>query len=165
MTEDIVKNLEKGKYLLEHIHQEKYTDKTIAPYYSSIGSHIRHVLDMFNCVFIGCESSIVNFTKRERNCNVENYISYGLDYFDSIINKLNKLTAADLDKELKIVDDLGSGLCSVKSTLGAVLAQSHIHAIHHYASIGYMLHNLEVCLPTDSFGINPTTPQKVYADK
>lgn len=165
MIEDVIKNLEKGKYLLENICDDTYTNKSIAPYHSSIGAHSRHILDMFHCVFLGFESQVIDFTKRERNTNVETYTAYGITYFNTIIGKLKNIEHSDLEIVVSVVDDLGSGCCTVKTTLGAILAQSHSHAIHHFATIGYLLHHLNVCLPCDSFGFNPTTPKKVCADK
>lgn len=165
MIDEIVKNLEKGKYLLEHIGDEVYADCSIAPYNSSIGNHIRHILDMFSCIFKGYESKIVNLTLRERNLNAETYTVYGIEYFDTIISNLKKINPLELETNIEVVDDLGCGCCTVKSTFGAVLAQAQSHAIHHYATVGYMMHILGVSLPINSFGVNPTTPKKVTVKK
>lgn len=165
MIRDIVKNLEKGKYLLETINDETYSNKTIAPYYSSIGSHTRHVLDMFNSVFRDLETGCIDLTKRDRNSNIESYTTYGLEYYNSIINKLEEIQVSDLEKVVDVVDDLGGGCCTVKTTLGGIIAQCQSHAIHHFATIGYMLHCLNVCLPIDSFGVNPTTPKEQLVSK
>ncbi|MDO6803090.1 DinB family protein [Wenyingzhuangia sp. 1_MG-2023] len=160
MIEDIVKNLEKGKYLLSNITDDKYSNKSIPPYYSSIGAHTRHVLDMFQCIFIGVDKQYVDFTKRERNLEVETYTLSGIEYFDKIINCLKKLQESELKLTLEVADDLGSGKVVVTSTLGAMLSQAHCHAIHHYASVGYLMHILEIYLPIDGFGINATTPKE-----
>lgn len=159
MINDIVKNLQKGRGLLINISKEEYCDKSIPPYYSSIGGHIRHILDMFNCIFKGYPSGVVDLTKRDRNINVETIPSYGVAYIDTIIEELLKIETSELNNVIEIVDDLGNGCCTVKSTLGAVLAQAQSHAIHHYATIGYMLYHLGVVLNDDSFGLNPTTPK------
>ncbi|MGY5353973.1 DinB family protein [Wenyingzhuangia sp. IMCC45467] len=159
MVNEIVKNLQKGRSLLVDISREHYCDKSIPPYYSSIGGHMRHILDMFNCIFIGYHSGTVDLTKRDRNINVETFPSYGTEYLDAIIQHLSSLNEADLNNPIKVIDDLGGGCCAVNSTLGAVLAQAQSHAIHHYATIGYMMYHLGVTLNDDSFGLNPTTPK------
>jgi len=165
MITSIIKNLEKGKYLLETINDETYSNKSIAPYYSSIGSHTRHVLDMFNSVFRDYNTGSIDLTKRDRNSNIETYTTYGLEYYNTIISELEKIEASNLEVVLDVVDDLGDGCCTVKTTLGAILAQCQSHAIHHFATIGYMLHCLDVCLPIDSFGVNPTTPKEQLVNK
>lgn len=160
MIEDIVKNLEKGKYLLENIDDAIYSDKSIAPYFSSIGEHLRHVLDTFTCVLKGMELGSINLTDRDRNYNVENYTNCGLEYFDKVINQLKKIDTSQLSKRIQLIDDLGSGCCAVNSTYEAVLMQAHSHAIHHFATVGYTMYALNIYLPLDSFGVNATTPQK-----
>lgn len=47
MIEAIEKNLEKGKHLITKISNQQYSDSSVAPYYSSIGCHMRHILDVF----------------------------------------------------------------------------------------------------------------------
>ncbi|ANW95675.1 hypothetical protein AXE80_05020 [Wenyingzhuangia fucanilytica] len=159
MIYTIVENLQKGRSLLVDISQEQYCDKSIPPYYSSIGGHMRHILDMFHCVFSGYQNGRVDLTKRERNINVETFPSYATAYLDSIVQHLLNLEESDLSRTIQVVDDLGNGCCTVDSTLGAILAQAQSHTIHHYATIGYMLHHLGVTLKDDSFGLNPTTPK------
>lgn len=166
MIAEIVENLEKGKYLLTNISDAKYADKSIPPYHSSIGAHVRHILDVFQCVFDGLENKSIDLTKRERNTQVESFTASGLNYFDSIINQLNKLSKEEFDATVCVIDDLGGGKITVNNTLAGILVQAQSHAIHHYASIGYMLHFLEVNLPIDCFGVNPTTPKMaVLKDK
>ena len=53
MINAIEKNLERGIHLLNTISDAQYSDTSIAPYHSSIGGHMRHVLDVFSCVFDG----------------------------------------------------------------------------------------------------------------
>ena len=60
-----------------------------------------------------------------------------------------------------LTDDLGAGKVKAQYTVAAALIQAHSHAIHHYASIGYIIHQLGIELPDDMFGFNPTTPKKV----
>ncbi len=52
---------------------------------------------------------------------------------------------------------MGLGIEEVSTTLGAILMQAQSHAIHHYASVGYVIHQLGICLPDNEFGFNPTT--------
>lgn len=62
---------------------------------------------------------------------------------------------------IEVCDDMGLGSETAKYTLGAVLMQAQSHAIHHYASIGYLVYQVGIELPNSDFGFNPTTPKKV----
>ena len=161
MITAIEKNLQKGIKLLQNVSNDDYTNGSIPPYYSTIGCHIRHILDVFSCVFNGLESKTIDFTNRERNELVESYITEGLNYFDDIITKLNQLTKEELEHEVLLTDNLGLGNVTSKTTLKAVLMQVQSHTTHHYASIGYLIYQLGIELPDSDFGFNPTTPKKV----
>lgn len=157
----IKENLKKGINLLNSISNEQYSNRSVPPYYSSIGENMRHILDIFNCIFIGLEQGVnIDFSNRTRNETAQQKTASGIAYFNEIINKLQALNPDDFDKIIPVTDDLGMGITTYKYTLGAALIQAHSHAIHHFASIGFIVHQLGIKLPDDDFGYNPTTPKK-----
>ena len=159
MISAITNNLQRGIKLLNAIDESQYTDNSVAPYYSSIGIHMRHILDVFDCVFSGLESKNVDLSARKRNELVEQKLNLGLDYFDEIITNLERLDADNLDITVRVKDDLGLGFVTANYTLASILIQAHSHAIHHFASIGYIISQLDINLPDADFGYNPTTPR------
>ena len=159
MIEAIVLNLQRGVKLLNTLDDAQYSDRSVPPYYSSIGGHMRHILDIFDCIFDGMEAGKINLTKRKRNLLAEENLQYGLKYFDEIILKLKNLKEVDFNRIVEVKDDLGLGVLEAKYTLGAVLIQAHSHAIHHFASLGYVISHLGIELPDADFGYNPTTPR------
>ncbi|WP_139959243.1 DinB family protein [Flavicella sediminum] len=158
MIEAIVKNLQRGIYLLNTITEEQYKDISVAPYYSSIGGHIRHIMDVYDCVFEGLPSGTIDLTARKRNPMAEQQLNYGIAYIQEIIEKVEGLDSDDFQKLVQVSDDLGEGVFEATYTLSALLIQSHSHATHHYASIGYIIFQLGIELPDNAFGFNPTTP-------
>jgi uncharacterized damage-inducible protein DinB len=160
MIQAIIKNLERGESLLQNISTEQYSDKSVAPYFSSIGAHMRHILDIFDCIFDGLASKEVNLAARKRNELVEIDIQAGLAYFQKVINTLKTLEDVDFNQIVAVKDDLGLGEITVNYTLSAALIQAHSHAIHHFASLGYLINNLGIELPDEDFGYNPTTPRE-----
>ena len=159
MIEAVEKNLFRGIQLLKCISNEQYSNTTIAPYYSSIGGHMRHVLDVFDCVFEGLNSNEINLINRKRNELAENFTANGIHYFEEVLNNLKALKNEDFDKIVRVTDDLGLGIITANYTLSAILIQAHSHAIHHFASIGYIISQLGIQLPDEDFGFNPTTPR------
>jgi len=159
MINAIIHNLNRGVKLLNSINDDQYSDITIAPYYSSIGGHMRHVLDVFDCIFDGLENGEVDLAARKRNELAEQKTAFGLDYYTQIIDKLNSLENVDLDQIVSVQDDLGLGVVTQNYTLGSALIQAHSHAIHHFASLGYLINQLGIELPDNDFGYNPTTPR------
>lgn len=161
MIDAIEKNLFRGIKLLNNLSESEYTNESIPPYFSSIGCHIRHVLDVFSCIINGFENKKIDLTNRERNQLVEQKIEVGIAYFEEIIFKINNFSKEDLQTEIILIDDLGLGKMEAKTTLGAVLIQAHSHAIHHFSSIGYGIYQLGIALPDADFGYNPTTPKNI----
>jgi len=159
MINAIVHNLNRGVKLLNSITDEQYSDMSIAPYYSSIGGHIRHILDIFDCIFDGLAKGEVNLAARKRNELAEQKTAFGLSYFEEVMDKLSSLSNADLNQIVPVKDDLGLGEITQNYTLGAALIQAHSHAIHHFASLGYLINQLGIDLPDNDFGYNPTTPR------
>lgn len=160
MIKAIEQNLQRGIKLLHTISDDEYANTTIPPYFSSIGCHMRHILDVFSCVLNGFESRNIDLTARERNELSEQKTAVGITYFESIITRIKFISETDLVTEIIIADDLDLGKVESKSTLGAALMQAQSHAIHHYASVGYMIHQLGIELPDSDFGFNPSTPNK-----
>lgn len=160
MIEAIEKNLQRGVKLLNTISDEQYSNCSVPPYYSSIGNNMRHILDLFSCIFKGLEEGDIDFSNRERNEMAQVKTESGIAYFHDIIYKLKNLNDTDFDKIVKVTDDLGTGSLTTNYTLGSALVQAHSHAIHHYASIGFIINHLGIELPDADFGYNPTTPRK-----
>ena len=159
MINAIENNLERGIKLLNSISNQQYSNTSVAPYYSSIGGHMRHILDIFDCLFEGFSSGLVDLSARKRNELVEVDTSEGIAYFNSIISKLQSLKSVDLDQFILVSDDLGMGIVTQKYTLGSLLIQAHSHATHHFASLGYIIAQLGIEIPDEDFGYNPTTPK------
>ena len=145
---------------MNSIDDKQYSDDSTAPYYSSIGVHMRHILDVFDCVLRGLESGVIDLSDRQRNEMAEIQVQAGIDYYSEIMSRLRQLEGADLDRVVRVRDDLGLGMVTAKYTLAAALIQAHSHAIHHFASIGYIIAQLGISLPDGDFGYNPTTPKK-----
>ncbi len=159
MINSIEKNLERGIKLLNSISDDQYSSTSVAPYHSSIGSHIRHILDVFSCIFNGLETKTIDFSDRERNQLAEQYTAEGISYFNNIISQLRKLKHSDFNTIIVVSDDLGLGRITTNYTLGSALVQAHSHAIHHFSSIGFIINQLGIELPDKDFGYNPTTPK------
>ncbi len=161
MINAIEKNLQRGVKLLNSISNEQYSDCSVPPYYSSIGNNMRHILDVFACIFKGMESGEIDFSDRERNELAQVNTEAGIAYFNQIIDNLQVIKESDFDSIVKVTDDLGLGKTTTNYTLSGALVQAHSHAIHHYASIGFIIERLGIELPDADFGYNPTTPKTI----
>lgn len=152
-------NLLQSEVLCTELDETIYASKNNPPYHSSIGTHLRHVLDLFHCVINGVESKVIDLTNRKRGTKVEHDPKEGRTYLLQTIEALRSISCIDPQMEVIIKDDLGAGIEEVPATIAAGLNQAHSHALHHFAMIGYLLHTQGAKLPNQVFGYNPTTPK------
>ena len=157
--------LNKSKVLFSLLTNQQLANNTVSPYYSSIGSHLRHIIDFYSCIIRGLKSSrTINLIHRER----DERMHHDCEYADCVLHQL----ISDFDlfydyKEthlVKVVDNLGNGNVEIDYTLCALLAQANSHAIHHYAIINYIFDRLGIVIEDETFGYNPTTPRTVIQD-
>jgi hypothetical protein len=153
-----LKTLQKTSILLSNLTNEELCNNSVSPYYSSLGCHIRHILDFYDCVLNIDSENRVDLTARKRNNKVESNCDDAVQYLNQIIIRLNNITLKEEGKVI-VVDDLGLGITEIQYTVGALFAQANSHAIHHYAIINYILDSLGIAIHDNDFGYNPTTPK------
>lgn len=158
IIEPAIANLLQSEVLLSDLDPMVYSNKSAAPYYSSVGGHLRHVFDIYQCILNGIDSKLVDLTDRKRGVLAEESQTEGLKYLKKLISGLESISSLNPEISIVLKDNLGQGMVDVPSTLGGGLCQANSHAIHHYACIGYLLHIFGVQLPNKRFGYNPTTP-------
>lgn len=159
IIQSTLKTLKKSQLLLDNLSNEQLSDTSVSPYYSSIGSHLRHILDFYDCIFNYNEEEKIDLTARSRNKEVECDCGCAKNYLSSIVDKLNTLPF-EISDTVFVIDDLGLGSIEIPYTYGALLAQANSHTIHHYAIINYIFDSLGIEINDNDFGYNPTTPKE-----
>ena len=98
---------------------------------NSIGKHVRHIIEFYECLLEGLEHGEVNYDLRRRNLLIETDSDYTLLQIGSIQRKLPDIQ----DAEIIMKADLGTGTEAFKSSVFRELAFSLDHCIHHLALI------------------------------
>lgn len=157
VLQSALNTLKKSNSLLTHLSNDDLKNRTVPPYYSSIGSHLRHIFDFYACI-LNEDNLRIDLTERNRESKIETCCASASDYLNQLLNALQNIND-DLERDVYVIDDLGMGKIEMKYTLGALLAQANSHTIHHYAIINYILDRLNITMNDDTFGYNPTTPR------
>lgn len=159
MLPAIQESLDQCAEMLHSISDRAYADSSVAPYYSSIGAHVRHALDIYNCILSGADRDVIDLTARSRDVAIEQQRMRAMSEIINIQRRLEGLLGNRASTELvRVRDDLGKGHEVHTYTLGGALIQAHSHLLHHMAVVGYLLASLGETVPGSGFGINPTTP-------
>ncbi len=151
-------NLNNAIALLKAIDSTTYQDTSVGPYYSSIGSHIRHTLDFFDCIVSGLDSNNIDLTARKRDEILSTNKEFAIQYIYELQETLLSYIDVNTNYLIHVTDNMGQGKITVNYTLESILAHANSHTIHHYATIGYILDSLGIEIKIPGFGYNPTSP-------
>jgi hypothetical protein len=126
---------------------------------SSVGMHIRHIFDFYDCIVNGCNCDSIDYNQRERNPNIEQNRVSAISAFTqlaSIAKGLNDANTINVVTDFSI--DENEQRPSVTSSIGRELMYAYDHAVHHLAIIkmGIKSSFPEVVLDSH-IGIAPST--------
>lgn len=125
-----------------------YTQPVEAIGNSSIGDHIRHLLEFYQCLFEAIEKGVeVDYESRKRNVSIASQPEVALLAIDHLHQNL-----------IQIIEDQPLRVQGVPSSLGRELQYAFDHAVHHCALIkaGLFFLDLKHLVP-DDFGVSPST--------
>lgn len=145
--------------LLDGMSLGEYQQKLPPHFPSSIGSHMRHIIDHFLALMNGYSSAHIDYNVRHRHNDVEQFPNKAIEKFEEISLWLDNLPEESLDKALTIraeVDVSRTYSTTCLSTLERELVFASSHAIHHYALVRIICSMQNKTVP-EFFGFAPAT--------
>jgi uncharacterized damage-inducible protein DinB len=142
--------------LVERLDDETFatTPQGFAPH--RVGSHLRHVLEFYECFLDGLEAGRVDYDSRKRNDAIERSRSSALASIHSIIRQLQSISPLRAETDLAVhMEDAETDLW-LASSMGRELQALSSHTIHHFALIAVTLRLHGVAVDAD-FGMSPST--------
>lgn len=158
-AEASIASLGEGVALLESLGDEEYVATYPPACKSTIGSHIRHILDHYTCFIAGLETGCVDYDARARNAHLEVNRADMIDALRDAIARLDDIGPLDSDRDLAIRMDCGVRGQSdtwTRSTVARELQFLLSHTVHHYALVAIRL-RLSGREPAPGFGVSPST--------
>lgn len=140
---------------LDSIRQEEFVQPSTSLSNNTIGQHVRHIIELFQCLEAGYEAGIVNYEHRKRDTHIENdkelakSLLLGLQ---SAIKKDNK----DMLLEASY-DDEGEAPLQLATNYYREIAYNLEHTIHHMALIRIGLKELTSLSLPENFGVASST--------
>jgi len=130
-----------------------------APFNASIGQHYRHVLEHFQSLIKGQRSAEVNYDARERNARIESEVTYASIATCDVLRALKRYSEETLARPCKVINSVGYSspqASTFQSNISRELAYCIGHAIHHYAIIRLICHEVGITVSPE-FGVAPST--------
>lgn len=156
--------LDQGRRLLEGLPAELY-DRSPEPIATStIGAHVRHVLDCAACLVDGLAERRVDYDRRQRDLSIEREPEAAARRLGELADRLVEpgLVASGLAERdaLEVRAELPAGApdaaCWTPSSVGRELVHVLSHTVHHYALIATLMRHFDV-EPEEGFGVAPST--------
>ena len=142
--------------LLEILDREAYV---CASEVSSIGAHVRHIVERFQSFLNGLGERVIDYDCRKRDRTLENNLQSARFALTTIARRISELRLAEIaGQELAIRESVHPQLAPVEasSTVERELVSLISHSIHHLAIIAMLARPLGYTLGSD-FGKAPST--------
>lgn len=144
--------------LLQGMPASLYQKSEAPVFLSSIGAHLRHVLDHYDSLFDGIASGKIDYHSRRRDPETETNPEKGLIRIQNLTTELNSLASQNTDLEsplmLRVSNENPDFL--ITTSLVRELYFSLSHTVHHYAVIGMIARHQGHEVP-EEFGVAPST--------
>ncbi len=127
-----IKQLESIRSILVQIECKDYSTELNILKKASIGRHIRHILEFYECLIYNQVNDSVNYDNRKRNILLEENVTFALNFTREIIDTLENITA---NKQLILVSSYEDQLVTMESSLYREITYNIEHTVHHLAII------------------------------
>lgn len=139
---------------LQQLNDTEYSTKLEIFSNSSIGMHVRHILEFYGC-FLSNNGCNTCYDDRKRELQYEVSVQSSLNFIEKIIAQINHISE---NLSLNISYNTGTINKSASSSLARELLYLVDHTIHHMAliKIGFITKFPNVVLP-ENYGVAPST--------
>jgi hypothetical protein len=160
----LITTLEQVKELVESCSDNAYTSLSFKAT-SSIGQHVRHILDHFIAFEFGVKQNVINYNIRSRGSFIETDTDLALEKVEYFIQWLSQTKLSN--KTIQVISEISANSedsIQVESNIEREAIYLINHTIHHlaYASLLAREHNIPL---NKNIGIAPATASYLRACK
>lgn len=140
---------------LERLTDEQYTMPSKILFKATIGQHVRHIIELFQCLEKGYEEGAVNYEKRKRDYRIETdkeFAGYLLRKLFRNMNRSNKAITLEAEDYNETVETV-----RIPSNYFREIAYNLEHTIHHMALIRVGINEVSAIELPDEFGVAYST--------
>jgi hypothetical protein len=140
---------------LDQVNETQYNYACIQLSKNTIGQHVRHIIEMFQCLEAGYQSGVIDYEKRERNRKIETDKTLAVSLMLQISQQIHR---ENRDLDLMTYFDVQETTCErIQTNYFREVAYNLEHAIHHMALIRVAFHEIGGIFVDDSYGVAAST--------
>ncbi|OQP41057.1 hypothetical protein A4H97_15785 [Niastella yeongjuensis] len=140
---------------LSQLSPPQYSQSCATLFNNTIGQHVRHIIELFQCLENGYESGTVNYEKRKRDTLLETDKELAgrllLDVHRGL-NKPNKTLTLEASYDEHVTDSI-----AIDTNYFREIAYNLEHTIHHMALIRVGITEITNIQLPDNFGVASST--------
>jgi hypothetical protein len=140
---------------LNQLSQEEYSQPCKTLFNNTIGQHVRHIIELFQCLEKGYDSGVVNYEKRKRDTAIESDKELASRLLLEIHGGLSKENKA-LTLEASY-DDHTTEPILFDTNFNREIAYNLEHTIHHMALIRVGINEISSIELPEDFGVASST--------
>ena len=133
---------------LSLVEAEHYTRPSQILNRATIGQHVRHSIEMYQCLLAGYNEGTVDYARRKRDIVIESSPDYAIECLQSILKGVRRY-----DKQISLTNDEQS----FATSFNRELFYCDEHTIHHLALIRVGINEIGGYQLNESFGVAPST--------
>jgi hypothetical protein len=155
LFESTQKTLNELSGIVDNLTVQEYVQPVYYLSNSSIGQHVRHTVELFQCLLNGYDAGEVNYDHRKRDMIIETDKQVAVSLLHEIITKLSKA-----DKPIALVANYSSTENDeqvIPTNYFRELAYNLEHTVHHMALIKVGLMEVSSVKPSAEFGVASST--------
>lgn len=118
----------------------------------TIGEHTRHIVELFQQLFLGYEVEVINYDDRKRDIRIQENIDFATKSITKIIRNINRV-----DKKINLITIYNNQKNVIETSYYRELLYNIEHCIHHQAIIKIGLHYLNRQIVDKTFGFSKST--------
>jgi len=140
---------------LDQLSPGEYSKPCNTLFNNTIGQHVRHIVELFQCLEKGYDTNMVNYEKRPRDIAVETDKEFATRSLQDIYKKLSRP-----NKELVLeacYDEHSTEAITITTNYYREIAYNLEHTIHHMALIRVGITEVSGIQLSDDFGVASST--------
>lgn len=148
--------------LLDNLSEQQICHSEARGAPSSIGKHMRHIVEHYQSFLAGLETGLVDYNTRPRCAEVETSRECARQAVQAVIQRLEEIDNLELDLAQLVDVYLQTTIHAesepaVRSTLGREFVFLHGHAVHHFAQLSSQLQIMGSSIDASQLGKAPST--------
>lgn len=146
--------------LLSKLNEKDYVHSETCGLPSSVGKHMRHIIEHYQSFNSGLEGRVINYNKRPRCTDAETSRDFAAVAIKELIARLEQMKSLQQDDQVEVFLQTtvrGDSEPAVRSSLARELVFLHGHAVHHFAQLSSQLQMMGLAIDTAQLGKAPST--------